>query len=155
MNLSEEGLLFLKQKEGIRNRVYDDGAGYLTGGVGHKLIGKELEYYELGSYVPDCQIDIWLRKDVEFAVECVNNWVVVKLTQTGFDMLVSFVFNVGCEAFKKSTLLRRLNRGEVLEASEEFKKWVFSNKKRMAGLVTRRAEEAKKFLEAERSSTPV
>src|SRR5688572_4393670 len=149
MNLSEEGMKFLKEKEGIRNRVYDDGAGFPTVGVGHKLIGQELEQYKLGSFVPDCQVDAWLRQDVEFAVRCVNDWVVVSLSQTGFDMLVSFVFNVGCEAFKKSTLLRRLNRGEVKEASEEFKRWVFSNKKRMAGLVARRAEESHKFLKSE------
>jgi lysozyme len=154
MNLSEEGLVFLKKKEGVRNRVYDDGAGYPTVGVGHKLIGQELEQYKLGSFVPDCQVDAWLRQDVEFAVRCVNNWVVVSLSQTGFDMLVSFVFNVGCEAFKKSTLLRQLNRGQIKEASEEFKKWVFSNKKRMAGLVARRAEEAETFLKSELERPP-
>ena len=149
MILSDNGLEFLKQKEGVRNRVYDDGAGFLTVGVGHKLVGQELDNYKLGSFVPDCQVDAWLRKDVEVAERCVNNWVVVPLSQTGFDMLVSFVYNVGCEAFKKSTLLRQLNRGRIRETSEEFKKWVFSNKKRMAGLVARRAEEAKKFYEAE------
>jgi lysozyme len=149
MKLSDDGIKFLKDKEGVRNRVYDDGAGYLTVGVGHKLIGQELDNYKLGSFVPDCQVDAWLRIDVEVAERCVNNWVVVPLTQTGFDMLVSFVYNVGCDAFKKSTLLRQLNRGRIRETSEEFKKWVFSNKKRMAGLVARRAEESRKFLEAE------
>jgi lysozyme len=149
VKLSEEGLRFLKEKEGVRNKVYDDGAGFPTVGVGHKLVDVEIHNYPIGAYVPDCQVDAWLRQDVTFAERCVNNWVLVELTQTGYDMLVSFVFNVGCEAFKKSTLLRRLNRGEVKEASEEFKKWVFSNKRRMAGLVTRRAEEAKRFLEAE------
>lgn len=149
MKLSGDGLRFLKSKEGVRYQVYDDGAGYLTVGVGHKLTPEELTHFKLGDHVAESFIDTWLKKDVEFAEQCVNNWVVVKLTQTGFDMLVSFVFNVGCEAFKKSSLLRRLNRGEIKEASEEFKKWVFSNKKRMAGLVARRAEESHRFLEAE------
>jgi len=149
MKLSEKGLEFLKEKEGVRNHVYDDGSGFLTGGIGHKLIGQELEDYELGSFVPDCQVDEWLRNDVAVAVRCVNNWVVVDLTQTGFDMLVSLVFNIGCEAFKKSTLLRRLNRGQIKESGEEFKKWIFSNKRRTAGLTARRAEESQKFLEAE------
>lgn len=141
----------MKEKEGVRNKVYDDGAGYLTVGVGHKLIGQELTNYKLGAFVPDCQIDQWLRQDVGFAEKCVNDWVIVELTQTGFDMLVSFVFNVGCEAFKKSGLLRALNRGDIKEASEEFHKWVHSKKKRMAGLVARRAEESHRFLEAELS----
>ena len=151
MKLSEEGLKFLKKKEGVRNRVYDDGAGFLTAGVGHKLTEAELPLYELDMYIPECQVDAWLREDVAFAEQCVNNWVVVSLTQGGFDMLVSFVFNVGCEAFKKSSLLRQLNRGQIKEASKEFKKCVFSNKKRMAGLVVRRQEESKKFIEAELS----
>lgn len=149
MKLSEEGLTLIKIREGVRNHVYDDGAGFLTVGVGHKLINQELTNYKLGQYVPDCQLDLWLKQDVEFAVRCVNNWVLVDISQGGFDVLVSFVFNVGCEAFKKSTLLRQLNRGQIKEASEEFKKWVFSGKRRMAGLVARRAEESHKFLEAE------
>lgn len=149
MQLSDEGVKFLKEKEGVRSEVYDDGAGFLTAGVGHKLTAQELEHYKLGSFVPDCQVDAWLRDDVQIAVRCVNNWVVVPLTQTGFDMMVSFVFNVGCEAFKKSTLLRQLNRGHIKETSEEFKKWVFAGKRRMAGLVARRTEEAQKFLDAE------
>lgn len=153
MKISDEGLKFLREKEGVRNNVYDDGAGFLTVGVGHKLVGQELTNYKLGSFVPDCQVDAWLREDVEDAERCVNNWVVVPLTQTGFDMLVSLTFNIGCNAFKKSTLLRQLNRGLIRETSEEFKRWVFSNKKRMAGLVTRRAEESKKFLEAEINPT--
>lgn len=153
MKLSEEGLKFLKQKEGVREYIYDDGAGFLTGGVGHKLTGKELENYKLGAFVPECQVDAWLRMDVERAEKCVNNWVVVELTQTGFDMLVSLVFNIGGEAFKKSTLLRQLNRGLMEEASEQFKRWVFSKKIRIAGLVNRRAEESRKFLDAQINST--
>lgn len=149
MKLSPEGLRFLKKKEGVRYQVYDDGAGYLTVGVGHKLTPEELKQFKLDDHVAESFIDTWLKKDVEFAERCVNSWVTIKLSQTGFDMLVSLVFNIGCEAFKKSSLLRRLNRGEIVEASEEFKKWVFSNKKRMAGLVARRAEESHNFLEAE------
>lgn len=90
----------------------------------------------------DCNVDAGLRTNAE---TCVNNWVVVSLTQTGFDMLISLVLNVGCEAFKKSSLLRRLNRGEIKEESEEFKKWVLSNKIRMAGLVARKAEGSHNF----------
>lgn len=144
--LSPEGLRFLKEKEGVRYQVYDDGAGYLTVGVGHKLTPEELTHFKLGDHVAESFIDTWLKKDVEFAEHCVNSWVVVEVTQTGFDMLVSFVFNVGCEAFKKSSLLRRLNRGQIKEASEEFDKWVHSGKKRMAGLVTRRREEKENFI---------
>lgn len=89
------------------------------------------------------KVDARLRADAE---TCVNNWVVVSLTQIGCDMLVSLVLKIGCEAFKKSPLLRRLNRGEIKEDSEEFKKWVLSDKTRMAGLVARVAEESHNFL---------
>jgi lysozyme len=35
--------------------------------------------------------------------------VTVPLTQGQFDALVSLCFNIGCEAFRKSTVVKRLN----------------------------------------------
>jgi len=147
--LSDEGIKFLKKHEGVIYKVYDDGVGYLTAGVGHKLTESELENYDLGCPIEEYQVDLWLRQDSAKAVRCVNNWVTTDLTQTGFDMLVSFVFNVGCDAFKRSTLLKKLNRGDVMGAAAEFNRWVFAQSKKLPGLVARREEEKKLFLEAE------
>ena len=55
--------------------------------------------------------------------------------------LVSFAYNVGVGALSSSTLLRKLNAGDHIAACEELSRWVYANRKKLNGLVTRRAEE--------------
>ncbi len=56
--------------------------------------------------------------------ECaVDKAVQVDLDQCQFDALVSFAFNVGEAAFKSSTLVRRLNAGDIDGAVAEFDRW--------------------------------
>lgn len=146
--LSDKGLEFITGFESIENEVYNDGRGFLTGGIGHKLRPEEKQQYSLGSPVSDEQVQLWLKDDVAEAERCVNNWVTVELSQSAFDMLVSLVFNIGCGNFKRSTLLKKLNRGDYVGASNEFKRWKFSNGRVMTGLIKRRAAEAQIFREA-------
>ena len=95
----------------------------------------------------------WLAEDMMWAADAVRKLVTVPLTQTQFDALVSFVFNVGAdidedtvaEGFGDSTLLRKLNRGDYAGAAAEFDKWIYQKKRKLPGLVTRRAAERKMF----------
>ena len=75
------------------------------------------------------------------AEAAINGRVTVPLTQPQFDALVSFVFNVGAGAFRKSTLLKKLNAGDYAEATAEFPRWVKGGGKTLPGLVVRRAAE--------------
>ncbi|MDX8205161.1 lysozyme, partial [Acinetobacter pittii] len=54
--------------------------------------------------------------------------------------------NIGVGAFKKSTLLKKLNSGDYKGAANQFDVWVNAGGKRLAGLVRRRAIEKKLFL---------
>ena len=118
MNLSDKGKEFLKHHEGYRERVYADGAGYATIGYGHKL-GK----YETFTLIDKDQADLLFNRDASIAESVVNTLVKVKLTQNQFDALVSFVFNLGGNAFYKSTLLKKLNNKEFDKAANEFLRW--------------------------------
>ena len=64
-------------------------------------------------------------------------------------MLVSFVFNVGESAFKNSTLLKYLNKGDILKAKDQLLLWnkVTVNKKKIVdkGLANRREKEYEIF----------
>jgi lysozyme len=71
----------------------------------------------------------------------VGTLVKVPLTQNQFDALVDFVFNLGEKALKSSTLLRLLNSGLFLLASQEFMKWNHDNGKVIDGLTKRRRAE--------------
>lgn len=74
--------------------------------------------------------------------KAVNKHVTVKLNQNEFDALVSFVYNVGIGAFKKSTLLRLLNRGQRVLATDQFHRWDKAGGKEHEGLRRRRSSEA-------------
>ena len=96
-----------------------------------------------------------LRQDLERFEKAVRdraklgargNRVMVPINQDQFDTLVSFAFNVGVGAFRKSTLLKLLNQGNYEGAKDEFQRWVYGGGRRLAGLVNRRNHEAELFL---------
>lgn len=91
-------------------------------------------------------------EDVAWAVNAVNKYVTVGLNQNQFDALVSFVFNIGETAFRKSTLLRKLNAGDYEGAANELPRWNKQKGKILRGLVRRREEEKHLF---ETSCKPV
>jgi len=66
----------------------------------------------------------------------------VPLTDNQFAALVSFIYNVGVSAFKRSTLLKKLNRGDYDSVPVELMKWTRSGDKYPKGLKNRRAAEA-------------
>ena len=121
MKTSEKGKKFLVEQEGLRLKVYLDTAGLPTIGVGH-LIRPE-DNLTLGDYITDKQAMEFLDKDLEEAEDAITNWVDVDLNQNQFDALVSFTFNLGVNAFKKSTLLKELNLEHYVMAASEFLKW--------------------------------
>lgn len=143
MITSEEGINFILTHEGCKLEAYPDpatGGEPWTIGVGHT-----------GGVAPGdtCTEDEareWLRRDVQTSERCVNASVKGNITQNAFDALTSFVFNLGCGALGKSTLLKLVNDGEDVKAADEFLKWTHANGRIMAGLVTRRRDERELFL---------
>jgi lysozyme len=91
--------------------------------------------------------DRLLRADVEWAERAVRELVEVELSQGQFDALVSFVFNVGRASFKRSTLRRALNAGELGRVPAELRRWVHQGGTRVEGLVQRREQEIRLFLD--------
>ncbi len=68
----------------------------------------------------DARLRARLAKEFEPAV---RRHVKVTLAQHQFDALVSLSFNIGAGAFHRSTLLRKLNAGDVAGAAEQFHVW--------------------------------
>jgi GH24 family phage-related lysozyme (muramidase) len=86
--------------------------------------------------------EMLLRKDAALAESAVSRLIAVTLTDAQFDALVSFVFNLGAGALQRSTLRRRVNRQEHVEAPHEFMKWVWAAGRKLPGLIKRRSAEA-------------
>lgn len=138
---------FLIKEEGVRNRVYKDQAGIDTIGIGHKILPGE-EYLKSVTLSPK-QIEDLFFLDVVKAENAIKESIVVPLTPGQQAALISFVFNVGSTAFKKSTMLKLINNKRFVEASLEFPKWKYitlNGKKQVSnGLVTRRFREQQLF----------
>jgi lysozyme len=67
-----------------------------------------------------------LRKDVRIAERAVLRLISVPLTDGQFDALVSFTFNLGAGVLQRSTLRRKVNRGEHESVPAELMKWVWA-----------------------------
>lgn len=83
--------------------------------------------------------------DVGAAERDVLEQLKVKLNQGQFDAVVLFVYNVGANAFFKSTMRYMLNQGDFADAAGQFKRWNKNDGKVMKGLTRRRASEEALF----------
>lgn len=144
MRVSQKGIDLIKKFEGLRLTAYVCPAGVLTIGYGHT--GADVKP---GMRITEEEAERLLWKDTESAQQTVSSFVSVKINQNEYDALVSFVFNVGPTAFVNSTLLRLLNHGADRKVvAGEFGRWVKAGSdKPVPGLVRRREEEKKLFLE--------
>lgn len=149
MKTSDKGIKFIEKHEGLSLKAYKDVAGYWTTGYGH-LIKLPREQYFVDVPVTQALAEALLKDDIESAEECVNKHVTIGIDQCQFDALVDFVFNLGCNAFERSTLLLLLNKGERQRASEQFMKWnkihVDGQLVANEGLTKRRTNEANLFM---------
>ena len=161
MNISDKGIEQIKKFEGVKLTIYKDTAGIYTVGVGHAIQPKGNESkeqalkafkikYNLGCNIISKKLcDELLKDDLRKCESCVTKYVTVPLKQYQFDMLVSFVFNVGESAFKNSTLLKYLNKGDILKAKDQLLLWnkITVNGKKIVdkGLANRREKEYEIF----------
>ena len=136
--------------EGCKLHPYWDQGGKLTIGVGHLLTQSELISGKIGNiqwrdgiYPEDARYI--LGRDLEPADRLVCQIIEVELTQHQFDSLVSFVFNIGRNAFINSSLVRLLNGGDYQAVPEQLRRWnkvkVKGEYKVSQGLINRREKE--------------
>lgn len=151
-NINAEGEAVLKQYEGRILFAYDDFdppnarrriktgdkvRGTLTIGYGHT--GPDVKP---GMTISEERALDLLRADLDIFEAAVTRAVTVPLTDNQYAALVVFGFNIGETAFKKSTLLKKLNAGDYDAVPGELMKWTKSKGKKLAGLVNRRSAEA-------------
>ena len=139
----EGAMQLIKSFEGFKAKAYQCPVGKWTIGFGHTLgvqPGDELtmegaEYY----LVMDMhQLDAWVEK-------VYPNY--FRLSEGRRAVLLSFVYNIGGNAFLKSTMLKYLKDGKVALAGKELLKWTKGDmdgdgdKEDIPGLVKRRKAE--------------
>ncbi|MEQ3425757.1 lysozyme [Citrobacter braakii] len=148
MQTSEKGIKNIKDFEGCSLTAYPDpgtgGAPWTIGyGWTNHVDGKPVKR---GMTIDQDTADRLLKTGLVGYENDVLKVAKVKLTQGQFDALVSFAYNVGSRALSTSTLLKKLNDGDVKGAADEFPRWNKSGGKVMSGLTRRREAERALFL---------
>ncbi len=138
--ISKQGLDLIRRFEGFSPVIYICPAGYATIGYGHLITEANKEQF-LDGVDQDEALEL-LRKDATVAERAVLRLITVPLTDSQFDALVSFTFNLGSGALQCSTLRRKVNRAEHATVPAEFMKWVWAGGRKLQGLVRRRKAEA-------------
>lgn len=162
LNISEAGVDLITSFEGfvpypywdlvLRNGKYEEWTGgresdpvkgTVTIGYGHTNLSDRPPRIVPGMRMTKPEAERVLREVLRDLYEReVKRLVKVPLYQHEFDALVSFVYNVGGGNLGKSTLLRRLNKGEYAAVPSELMKWTKSKGRELRGLVRRRRAEA-------------
>ena len=142
MNTSEEGITLIKAFEGVRKKPYRCPAGYWTIGVGH-LITRGAELPDSWNRQLDSdEIDAILKEDlVKFENGVLRLLYPVQPTQSEFDALVSFSFNLGLGTFQRSTVRSAFKRGDKKRAGEVLLMYRRASGRILKGLVRRRFAE--------------
>ncbi len=139
MKISEEGKSLIKKFEGCRLESYRCSADVPTIGYGHTRGVKD------GDTITQEQADQMLSEDLEEFEGYVNKYVEVDLTQNQFDSLCAFVFNLGPQNLKSSTMLKELNAKNYSKVPSEIKRWNKAGGKTLDGLIRRREAESLLF----------
>lgn len=141
MRLSDYAFLHLKEYEGLRLESYKCVGGKWTIGYGHTRGVRK------GQKIDKETANKLLQEDVEYVERFLAKEPYAEdITQSQWDALVSFVFNLGIGNFEGSTLRKKIMRDiDDPTIPDEFRRWVYSKGKVLNGLVKRREWEAQMY----------
>lgn len=139
MTYSKDGIELTKSFEKCRLTPYRDSGGVATNGFGNT------HHVDMTGTITQAQADADLVMNLQGAVGCVNYHVTMDVSQHQFDALVDLTYNIGCGAFRGSTLLRLLNAGNIQGAHDQFARWNKIKGTASLGLIRRREGEIEFF----------
>ncbi len=147
MKISDEGLRLIKSFEGYHTRLKDGSCAAYLCPAGVATIGYGCtEGVKLGMVWTAEQAEAALRREIVKFEAAVSRSVTVEINQNEYDSMVSLAYNIGAAAFQRSSVLRRLNKGDRAGAAKAFHLWNKGDGRVLPGLVSRRMREAALFL---------
>jgi lysozyme len=148
--IGPNGLALIKKFEGFSSKPYNDPASGglpITIGWGSTRYADGTKVTLKDPAITKEQADILFLQTIKQYELAVDAFCRDDINQNQFDSLVSFAYNLGVNALKTSTLLKKVNANpnDVVGIAQQFNKWVNANGKPLKGLILRRAEEAELF----------
>lgn len=135
-------LSVIRKHEGLRLRAYLCPAGVWTIGYGNT-------FYENGTKVKQGDVITRDRADALLLMVAtqmlsrIRPMITSPVNQNQLSALLSFTYNVGVDAFRRSTLLRKVNANpNDPTIRDEFQRWTKAKGVTLPGLIARRIDEA-------------
>lgn len=121
MQLSQDGLDFIKRRESLFLSAYKDVAGIWTIGYGTiRINGRAVRQ---GDVCTEKQASYWIADECESHIDALNQALAnVTLAQNQFDSLVSMSYNIGSAGILSSTLIKTIQTGGTVIA-DYFTRW--------------------------------
>jgi lysozyme len=133
--VSAASLVAIATYEGYRGNAYQDSVGVPTIGFG------ETAGVKMGDKTTPERALVQLLASTEKHADAIRACITVPLYQHEFDAYVSLSYQIGAGAFCRSTLIKKLNKGDYTGACNELDKWVYAGGKKLPGIVKRRQKE--------------
>ena len=141
------GAMLIRQYEGYTLAPQPDTPPHWSIGYGCNYLTDGTPVSERTPRLPDIDAaEALLQAQLAPLAERVDALVRVYLPVCARAALYSFAWNEGVTALALSTLLRRVNAGDMQGAADEFPKWVYAAGRKLPGLVARLAMERAVFL---------
>ena len=112
-------IALIKQFEGLRLKSYQDSKGIWTIGYGNTIINGQPVVAGMTITIAQAESYLLTTLSNDHAASVKRNTRTL-ITQSMFDALCCFTYNVGSGAFANSTLLKDLNGGKYLDAAAGF-----------------------------------
>lgn len=123
--------------EGLEYKPYLDVTGVPTVCYGHT--GKDII---LNKIYNKSECLFFLKKDLTNVASKVDPDINTPISREMRGALYSFVYNVGFENFRNSTILYDINRGDKNSACKEIRRWIYADGVVWKGLMNRRKVES-------------
>lgn len=141
--LSQKGLELIKSFEGLSLKPYVCAGGINTIGYGSTYYtnGKKVTLQD--KPITKEQAEELIKHSLSTYEKAVDSFCRDDISQSQFDALVSFAYNLGTGALQKSTLIKKVNANpQDPTIKAEFLKWNKAGGRALAGLTKRRQAEA-------------
>lgn len=148
MKTNQAGVDLIKKWEGFRGKAYLCPARVWTIGYGHTSAAGKPQV-KSGMRVTRAEAETILKRDLGKYERAVRKGIgpdaAGRATANQFAAMVSLCYNIGGEAFKRSSVARHFRNGDADRAAASFRMWSKGGGKVLRGLVNRRAEETRLF----------
>lgn len=143
-----KALNFIRDAEGgFYPNAYLDSGNVPTIGFGSTYNFDKKRPVAMTDKINESTAEKWLQMEANKNANEIKSLVKVPLTNNQISSLISFTYNVGLPAFKKSTILKLINsKADKNVIAKEFDRWIYDNGQIVKGLINRRNAEKKLFL---------